>query len=85
MWCPPAMSGFSIHPIDCSYKYSKPQTIVIGVMFTNLAIIRGPHIVSSFNFCENRLRISAVPRFRKGLVVPVATSKISVNDHPKDG
>ena len=43
MWGPPVISWI-IYPSNYSYKY---KTIVIGVMFTNLAIERGPHIVHS--------------------------------------
>ena len=45
MWAPPVISWF-INPSNYDYKYHKLQLyIVIGVTFTNLAIVWGPHFV----------------------------------------
>ena len=48
MWGPPVISWF-INPIDYSYL-STINHSEIGVIGTNLAIERGPHIVTSMNF-----------------------------------
>ena len=50
MWAPPVISWF-INPSNYDYKYHKLQLyIVIGVTFTNLAIVWGPHFVQCLTF-----------------------------------